>query len=222
MAKTVSHHLKMTSFLCRFYFSTWLTKNSYILIFFLEWVHILGGRNTYHIQSRDAVKLRAHRRQDCFVPTRPGDPCLCRPTPIDVFIILHLWLWLRKRLPGEQSLVSPLLLPPPAPPCAGRLNHGPKHCRVPSCTRNKPRSHSSVPGGGGGGRCARDSWSEVDGVRGHLPTRHAPRIVRYTYSTDIAIQQASDGTKSNGMGMSETRTMHFQHQNSNSFRFAIR
>ena len=26
------------------------------------------------------------------VPTQPGDPsCLCRSTPIDVFIILHLW-----------------------------------------------------------------------------------------------------------------------------------
>ena len=29
------------------------------------------------------MKLRAHRRRDCFVATRPGDPCLCRPTLAD-------------------------------------------------------------------------------------------------------------------------------------------
>ena len=126
-----------------------------------------------------------------------------------------MYLWLRKRQPGGQSLVSPLLLPPPAPPCAGRLNHGPKHCHVPSCTRHKLRSHRSVRGGGGGAlgtAGARSMGSEViclglyerpDGAVGSAESPHAPRMVRYAYSTDIAIQQASDGTESNGMGMSE-------------------
>ena len=130
-----------------------------------------------------------------------------------------MYLWLRKRLPGGQSLVSPLLLPPPAPPCAGRLNHGPKHCHVLSCTRHKLRSRSSVRGGEG--RCVQDSWREVDGVRaqrssawGYMSGRTVrwgrARVrtlrewfARYRYSTDIATQQASDGTESNGMGMSE-------------------
>ena len=81
----------------------------------------------------------------------------------------NVYLWLRKRLPGGQSLVSPLLLPPAAPPCAGRLNDGSKHCHVPSCTRHKLRSRSSVRVCVGGGGCALDSWREVDGVRVHLP-----------------------------------------------------
>ena len=127
-----------------------------------------------------------------------------------------MYLWLRKRLPGGQSLVSPLLLPPPAPPCAGRLNHGPKHCHVPSCTRHKLRSHSSVRGGGGEvrwGQLARGRWGQRSSAWGCMSgrtvrwgrprARHARRMVRYAYSTDIAIQQASDGTESNGMDMSE-------------------
>ena len=127
-----------------------------------------------------------------------------------------MYLWLRKRLPGGQSLVSPLLLPPPAPPCAGRLNHGPKHCHVPSCTRHKLRSRSSVRGGGGevrSGQLARGRWGQRSSAWGYMSgrtvrwgrprARHAPRMVRYTYSIDIAIQQASDGTESNRMGMSE-------------------
>ena len=69
--------------------------------------------------------------------------------------------------PMGRAWHRPCSLPPPAPPCAGRLNHEPKHCHVPSCTRHKLRSRSSVRGGGG--MCARDSWREVDGVRGHLP-----------------------------------------------------
>ena len=77
----------------------------------------------------------------------------------------NVYLWLRKRLSGGQSLVSPLLLPPPTPPCADQLNHGPKHCHVPSCTRHKLRSRSSVRGGGGGGALgtagARSMGSEV-------------------------------------------------------------
>ena len=75
-----------------------------------------------------------------------------------------MYLWLRKRLPGGQSLVSPLLLPPPAPPCAGRLNHGPKHCHVLSCTRHELRSRSRVRVGGGGAlgtAGARSMGSEV-------------------------------------------------------------
>ena len=103
MAKTISHHLKMTSFLCSFYFSTWLTKNSYILIYFRMGPYFRWPE--YHIQSRDAMKLRAHRRRDCFVPTRPGDPCLCRPTPIDVFIILHLCLMIRGPLIFKRTTV---------------------------------------------------------------------------------------------------------------------
>ena len=91
MAKAVSDHLKMTSFLRSFYFSTWRTKNSDILIYFQMGPYFRWPE--YHVQSRDAMNLRAHRRRDCFVPTRPGDPCLCRPTPIDVFIILHLCLF---------------------------------------------------------------------------------------------------------------------------------
>ena len=162
-----------------------------------------------------------------------------------------MYLWLRKRLPGGQSLVSPLLLPPPAPPCAGRLNHGPKHCHVPSCTRHKLRSRSSVRGGGGGGggalgtAGARSMGSEViclelyerpdttqqqSGRWGRPRARRAPRMVRYTYSTDIAIQQASDGTESNGMGMSEARTcifnirlrIHFVLQSGNPCRLGCR
>ena len=103
-----------------------------------------------------------------------------------------MYLWLRKRLPGGQSLVSPLLLPPPVPPCAGRLNHGPKHCHVLSCTRHKLRSRSSVRGGGGGGGAlgtagARSMGSQViclglyerpDGAVGSAESPHAPRMVR--------------------------------------------
>ena len=40
---------------------------------------------------------------------------------------------------------------------------------------------------------------------GRPRARQAPGMVRYTSSTDIAIQQASDGTESNGMGMSVAR-----------------
>ena len=128
-----------------------------------------------------------------------------------------MYLWLRKRLPGGQSLVSPLLLPPPAPPCAGRLNHGPKHCHVLSCTRHKLRSRSSVRGGGGevrSGQLARGRWGQRSSAWGYMSGRTVrwgrPRVrtlrewfARYTYSTDIAIQQASDGTESNGMGIYE-------------------
>ena len=102
-----------------------------------------------------------------------------------------MYFWLRKRLPGGQSLVSPRLLPPPAPPCAGRLNHGPKHCHVLSCTRHKLRGRSSVRGGGGGGALgtagARSMGSEViclglyersDGAVGSAESPHAPRMVR--------------------------------------------
>ena len=46
-------------------------------------------------------------------------------------------------------------------------------------------------------------YERPDGAVGSAENPHAPRMVRYTYSTDIAIQQASDGTESNGMGMSE-------------------
>ena len=100
MAKAVSHHLKMTSFLRSFYFSTWRTKNSDILIYFRMGPYFRWPE--YHVQSRDAMNLRVHRRRDCFAPTRPGDPCLCRPTPIDVFIILHLWLDLTIRRPLRE------------------------------------------------------------------------------------------------------------------------
>ena len=46
-------------------------------------------------------------------------------------------------------------------------------------------------------------YERPDGAVGSAESPHAPRMVRYAYSTDIAIQQASDGTESNGMGMSE-------------------
>ena len=42
-----------------------------------------------------------------------------------------------------------------------------------------------------------------DGAVGSAESPFAPRMVRYTYSTDIEIKQASDGTESNGMGISE-------------------
>ena len=42
-----------------------------------------------------------------------------------------------------------------------------------------------------------------DGAVESAESPHAPRMVRYIYSTGIAIQQASDGTESNGVGMSE-------------------
>ena len=99
------------------------------------------------------------------------------------------YLWLRKRLHGGQSLVSPLLLLPPAPPCAGRLNHGPKHCHVLSCTRHKLRSRSSVRGGGGGAlgtagarSMGSSAWGRPyerpDGAVGSAESPHAPRMVR--------------------------------------------
>ena len=89
-----------------------------------------------------------------------------------------------------------------------------------------------------GGRCARDSWREVDGVKGHLPgviwaamTCGRPRVrtLRGWFAIHILLTLRSNRP---AMELSRTgwvwvkpdeaRTMHFQHQNSNSFRFAIR
>ena len=78
-------------------YSNVLLKNSHILIYFRMGPYFRWPE--YHIQSRDAVKLslRAHRRRDCFVPTRPGDPCLCRPT-----------IFLEKQSPRPQAARQPL------------------------------------------------------------------------------------------------------------------
>ena len=63
------------------------------------------------------------------------------------------------------------------------------------------------------GQLARGRWGQRSSAWGYMSgrtvrwgrprARHAPRMVRYTYSTHIAIQQASFGTESNGMSMSE-------------------
>ena len=93
---------------------------------------------------------------------------------------------------------------------------------------------------GGGGRCARYSWREVDGVRGHLPgviwaagrcdgVGRGPDTLREWFAIRILLTLRSNRP---AMELSRTGwvwvkpdeaiTMHFQHHNSNSFRFAIK
>ena len=75
--------------------------------------------------------------------------------------------------PARQNLPSLLLSVLPAPPRAGRWNHGAKHCHVTSCTRHRLRIRSGRWGWGSlersAVRGALASWGEVTDVKGYSP-----------------------------------------------------
>ena len=113
-------------------------------------------------------------------------------------------------------------------------------CPLSSCTLHKLRSRSSVRGGGGevrSGQLARGRWGQRSSAWGYMserpdgavgsaegPTRseNGSLYVFYWHCDPTGQRLELSRTGWVWVKPDEAITMHFQHQNSNSFRFAIR